>query len=363
MERVDVVVVGGGVAGLAAGWAAAAGGVRAIVVDEAPLPRASHMLYALSARDLEIAGLDASSAERVHDRMSIAPHDPVLLGDSMAIHAVRAQALHVHLLTKARTAGAEIRPGARRVRTTSDRDGWIIRSENGEPIRAPILIVADGARSPTLASIGVAEAQRFSVSQAEVVTFLCATWDLPPSELGKHTIPLVHESGGPMGRWEILPGRDGVTVAVGPVWEKWASPSSPGTFAALDRATRALALPHKPRAIEMEEWRLDMLPVPPTFDGGIVIGAAAGHRPRRPLDGQGALLRAGRIAGRAAAKAVHLEDAGAKALGGMMADEYLEIVAHVEAEIAHESHGLRRERAGRIIDAQTALRRSTMRIE
>lgn len=350
MERVDVVIVGGGVAGLAAAAAASAGGVRAIVVEQASLPRSMQLLYAMSAEDLELMGLDAIVAERVHDRLTTG-ETPVALGGNLAIHAVRAQTVHQHLYTKARNAGAEIRDGVKAAGTMLDQEGWLVRVSGAEPIRAPILIVADGARSTTLSSIGLAAAQRFSPRQAEIVTFLCATWELPPSEQGKYTIPSIREGWGPISRWEILPGRDRLTVALGPVWfgaaesdEAWPSAASRGAIAALDQVCRSLELPAKPKAVELEEWRLDALPVPSTFDGGLVIGAAAGHRPRRPLSAQGSLFRAGRLAGHSAARAVFSGRWDAAALSELLGEEYRFLASEVAAEIAYEAHGLRRPR-------------------
>lgn len=350
MERVDVVIVGGGVAGLAAAAAAAAGGVRAIVVEQVSLPRTAHLLYALTERELSTIGLPAKQAERIHGQ-AVFGGEPVTLGGTLPIHAIRAQALHHHLYLRAKKAGAELRDGVKAASTALDHEGWIVRVLGAEPIRAPILIVADGARSTTLQSIGLAAAQRFSPSWAEVVTFLCATWDLPPSELNKHPMPAIRETQGPVGRCEILPGRDRLTIALGPVWSgvgapdrTWPSAASGAAIAALDRLCRELELPTKPRAVELEEWRLDALPVPPTFDGGIVIGAAAGHRPRRPLSAQGALFRAGALAGAAAAKAVLAQTWRAAELGRLLGDGYGELLAEVQAEIAHEAHGLRRAR-------------------
>lgn len=349
MERVDVVVVGGGAAGLSAAWGAAAGGVRAIVIEETELPRPAQGLYALGKRDFTDLGLEISASERVHRLMRVNDRPEVELDWNLAIYVVRGQTIHHQLYTRARGAGAEIRDGATAVGAELDQEGWVVRIAGGEPVRAPVLIIADGARSSMLTAIGLANAQRLSRQGAEVVSTLCATWDLPPSEASKHTMFRAHESRGPLGRAELLPGKDRVTLAVGPVWHGVASRDDEWPANALARGTIARAaklfdLPALPRTIEVEEWRLDALPSPPVFDGGMVIGGAAGHRPHRPLSSHGALVRCGKVAGRAAAQAVLSASWRADELAAHLGEAHRALVAEVEAEVAYEAHGLRRPR-------------------
>lgn len=351
MERVDVVVIGGGLAGLAAGGASAQGGVRSILVEQDTLPRADEGLQALTRHELETLGLGVDDAERVLTRMHVGPHDPVELAGRAVLCAVRTEHLHRHLLERARRAGMELRDGTAVGGLTLDPEGWTLDLEGAEPIRAPILVVADGVRSPTLQRLGVADAQRFTPTQSEIITFGRAQFSLKGDELERFDAYRVEERGGPMSRYEILPGATDLTLAFGPVWQSgtgetpWPSATHPATTRALEIAVRKLDLPSDALAVSLEEWRLGGLPCPATFDGGMVVGAAAGHRPPWPLRASSALIRQGEQAGRAAARAVLDKAWTAKALAERLGVGYDEHVASTRAALAFEAEGLRERRS------------------
>lgn len=351
MERVDVVVVGGGLAGLAAGAAAAAGGVRAILVEADALPRGGQGLQALSRGEMEALGLGSDQAQRVLSLMQVGDRPPVELGGRAVIGAVRGETLHRHLLDRARRSGLELRDRTQARAVTLDPEGWVVELERAEPVRAPILIIADGVRSRILRTLGVATAQHFTPGHAEAVTFLVAHFELNREQLAGFDTYRIAEASGPMSRLELLPGDDGVTLAVGPIWQSidgdapWPSPEHPAAQRALRVAIRALGLPAAPRSVELEEWRIGGLPCPATFDGGMVIGAAAGHKPPWPLRASHALVMQGEEAGRAAARAVLEKVWSASALAERLGAGYDLAVAPARAGFVMEAEGLRRRRS------------------
>lgn len=326
MERVDVVVVGQGVCALAAATRAAREGVRAIVVDRGPRLADSEALLCVADADLAVLELPATAVDRSH-----------VSADGQTDHLIVSSALAGHLERRARAAGAELRSAADRSTSVRlDPDGWRVAIAGGEPIRAPLLILAEGARAPSLGELGIAAAQHMCADGADVATWAVATWMLPPSELAKHDQPRVKLGPGPLGRLELWPGRDRVTVRIGPIWSSgagWPSPGHPRVLSVVTRAARALGLPTRATAIELDETRLDALPFPPTFDGGLVIGLGAGHAPRSPARRTAALARLGEAAGRAAATAVLRDSRTARALGESLGDDYRALFADAVAEL------------------------------
>lgn len=339
MERVDVVVVGQGVCALAAVTRAAREGVRAILVDRGPRLADSPALLTLSADDLGVLELSADAHER-----------PLSTVDGQAIHVVVGASLGAHLEKRARAAGAELRPAVDRATSLRlDADGWRVGIAGSEPIRAPILVLAEGARAPGLVDLGIAAAQRMSPDGADVATWATATWMLPPSELAKHTSLEVQTGPGPLGRLELVPGHDRVTVRLGPVWSSggsWPSPQHPRVLGMIARAARALDLPLRPTAVELDETRLDALPFPPTFDGGMVVGLGAGHGPRSATSRSAALARLGDAAGRAAAEAILLGTPTARALGEALGEGYRTLCEAALEELGPRGRRLERVFAG-----------------
>lgn len=350
MERVDVVVIGGGLAGLAAASAAAQGGVRSILVEKDTLPRGGEALTALSRRELTSLGLTEEDGERVLARMRVEGHEGVGLDGQAVLVSVQMERLHRHMLERARRAGMELRDGTRAGSVGLDPEGWIVELEGGEPIRAPILVIADGVRSRTLQHLGVSVAQRLTPADAEVVTCFTAHFNLDKKQAAAFEEYRIIEASGPMSRYELLPGKKGVTLAFGPVWQSsngeapWPSAAHPSAMRALEIATRVLNLPSDPSSIGVEEWRIGGLPCPATFDGGMVIGAAAGHRPPWPLRASHALVRQGELAGGAAAKAVLDKVWSARALSNRLGADYDAAVAPARAAFSWESNGLRQRR-------------------
>jgi len=344
MERVDVAVLGNGVEALAAAAAAASGGVRVILVADDGVPRNSETLYGVRAGELAAMGLGDEIADRRHDVLRVEGSAPIALAEGMELLVVAGSTLDDAVATQAKKAGAELRTRAEVVHADLDPEGWRLQLSAGEPIRAPVLIVADGARSRTLETLGIAQAQRFSASGAEIVTFLCATWEVGVKTADAHRDWRIVGSPGPLGRVEILPGRKMITAAFGPIWRGiavpdsgWPSPHGKTVDVHLETARRLIGVDSEPDALDVEEWRLDALPTPATFDGGVVIGAAAGHRLHEPLTSGGHGMASGRVAGRAAARAVLAKDWTAANLKAELSDEYSELTQSVGAQIAHSA--------------------------
>lgn len=350
LERVDVVVVGGSIGGITAALSAAKGGVRTILVEQSTLPKPSRILYALRKVELDHLGIKAAQAERVLYQVEVNDRGPASLGDDLAYYAVSAQSLQEDLVSRARAAGVLVRDGTPAARAEFDREGWRVTLYGAEPVRAPILIIADGARSKTLKAIGISEAQRYSAENAEIMTFAVARFNVGEKAANKFASFKIIESHGPLSRIEVLPGSDSLTVAFGPIWRGVATPPdatapSHELQPILEVVRRKLSLSIPPESVEREEWRLDALPVPATFDGGIVIGAAAGHRKREALCATGQLARAGELAGEAAASAVLSKRWHASALREELGRAYLDVVEPTLSGVGYEARGLRKKRA------------------
>jgi hypothetical protein len=270
----------------------------------------------------------------------------------MAIYSVRLVRLHQHLLQRARSAGASVRDRSEAVGFAAEDDGWRIELSHGEPIQAPILIVADGARSSTLEALGISSAQRFSGpgSAAEVLSFAIGHWGVGEAKASTLDALQILETDGPLGRFEVLPGKDAVSVAFGPIWRgpdqsdtSWQSGFA-GAVGGLQLLEAKLGLTTSPQTTEVLEHRIDALSSPPTFDGGIVIGAAAGRCPRSPLTSIGAVMRAGNAAGAAAAASTLAKAYAAGDLAKNLGPADAEIHSALCAELAFEAHGLRHPR-------------------
>ncbi len=351
MERVDVVIVGEGTAAWSAAAAAARGGVRTILLDRRWGER-SGALVRLKASELAELGIPPGRAERTHNKLVASPKGHADLGGHRLEHAIRRDVLADHLAQRAEAERVGVVDGHGEIELVFELDGWRVSPRAGEPVRAPVLLLAEAARAPLLESIGVGEVQRMSRSGAEIATHLVATWELPPSEMQKHNAIQVLEGRGPLGRIEVLPGRDRVTVAMGPIWAglaidegPWPSVHHPAARFAIERTARLLGLPASPTSVELDEWRLDALPSPPSFDGGLVVGAGAGQRRRDPLGAEADAFILGRAAGHAAAQAVLAETLRAKSIGALLGEAYAGVVAAINAEICYEAQGLRYHRA------------------
>jgi len=312
VERVDVVIVGQGVVALAAATRAAHDGVRALFVDRGPRLANAESLSRVPASVLERLGLEAAATEQA---IGPSPSED---------HAVLTSTIGQALERRARSAGVAIQNAPRRpIELKLEAGGWLVTVEGGEPVRAPLLILAEDARALLAEELGIGRTQRTTEDAAEIATWVAATWLLPPSELGKHSTAWVRTGAAPLTRSELLAGRDRVTLRVGPIWAaENGSAQHPAVVSAVSRAARKLGLPPVATTVEVEEVRLDAMPCPTAFDGGLVIGAGAGHASRVPGIGIELDLDLGEEVGRAAARAVLAEDFTTRALELALGDAY-----------------------------------------
>ncbi|MFE9695154.1 geranylgeranyl reductase family protein [Micromonospora sp. NPDC005806] len=155
----DLVVVGGGPAGLSAAQAAARAGVRTLVVE-----RATHPRYKTCG-----GGLIGTSLAEVADRIEVPVHDRVdritvtrdgrreftrrHSGPLLAM--VRREEFDDRLRAAAIAAGAEVREGVAVRAVEQDPDEVRLRLADGDVVRARTVIGADGSSGITARHVGV----------------------------------------------------------------------------------------------------------------------------------------------------------------------------------------------------------------
>ncbi|MFR9780868.1 geranylgeranyl reductase family protein [Micromonospora sp. MS34] len=155
----DLVVVGGGPAGLSAAHAAARAGVRTLVVE-----RATHPRYKTCG-----GGLIGVSLDEVADRIGVPAHDRVdrvtVTRDGRReftrrysaplLAMVRREEFDDRLRAAAVAAGAEIREGVAVRAVEQDPDEVRLRLAGGETVHARTVIGADGSSGITARHVGV----------------------------------------------------------------------------------------------------------------------------------------------------------------------------------------------------------------
>jgi flavin-dependent dehydrogenase len=153
----DLVVIGGGPAGLATAIAAAAQGLDAVVLERRGLPADKACGEGLLPGG--VRALEALGAARHLDPDGWAPLRAIrwVQEDGTFAEArlpppggmgIRRLALSAALAARAREAGAEIREGVTVRSHARDADGVTATLEGGEEVRARLLVAADGLGSP-----------------------------------------------------------------------------------------------------------------------------------------------------------------------------------------------------------------------
>jgi geranylgeranyl reductase family protein len=150
----EVIVAGAGPAGASAARALAAAGIDALLVDRAAFPRNKPCGGGISTRALirfpwlraAIQGIDQHVVSRLHlegpDDASIditSPEPCVLL--------VRRVELDHALVRAAVAQGARMRTGFEITQVRSDAAGVTLQARNGDVLRAPMVVAADGVHS------------------------------------------------------------------------------------------------------------------------------------------------------------------------------------------------------------------------
>ncbi|MEU4793176.1 geranylgeranyl reductase family protein [Micromonospora tulbaghiae] len=155
----DLVVVGGGPAGLSAAHAAARAGVRTLVVE-----RATHPRYKTCG-----GGLIGASLAEIDDRVEVPAHDRVdrvtftrdgrraftRRHPAPLVTMIRREEFDDRLRAAAVTAGAQVREGVAVRAIEQDPDEVRLRLAGGETVRARAVIGADGSSGVTVRHVGV----------------------------------------------------------------------------------------------------------------------------------------------------------------------------------------------------------------
>ncbi|ATO13046.1 hyaluronate lyase [Micromonospora sp. WMMA2032] len=155
----DLVVVGGGPAGLSAAVAAARAGVRTLVVE-----RATHPRYKTCG-----GGLIGTSLAEVDGRIEVPAHDRVdrvtftrdgrraftRRHPAPLVTMIRREEFDHRLRAAAVTAGAQVREGVAVRAVEQDPDGVRLRLADGEVVHARAVVGADGSSGVTARHVGV----------------------------------------------------------------------------------------------------------------------------------------------------------------------------------------------------------------
>ncbi|MFI7252619.1 geranylgeranyl reductase family protein [Micromonospora chalcea] len=155
----DLVVVGGGPAGLSAAHAAARSGVRTLVIE-----RATHPRYKTCG-----GGLIGTSLAEVTDRVKVPAHDRVdrvtftrdgrraftRRHPSPLVTMIRREEFDDRLRAAAVAAGARVREGVAVRAVEQDPDEVRLRLADGEVVRARAVVGADGSSGVTARHVGV----------------------------------------------------------------------------------------------------------------------------------------------------------------------------------------------------------------
>ncbi|WP_431936867.1 geranylgeranyl reductase family protein [Micromonospora sp. RP3T] len=155
----DLVVVGGGPAGLSAARAAARAGVRTLVVERATHPRYKTCGGGLIGTSLAEAGdvIEVPAQDRV-DRVTFTRDGRRAFTRRHAaavITMIRREEFDDRLRAAAVSAGAEVREGVAVRAVEQDPDEVRLRLADGEVVRARAMVGADGSSGVTARHVGV----------------------------------------------------------------------------------------------------------------------------------------------------------------------------------------------------------------
>jgi len=158
----DVIVAGAGPAGAMAAYTLAKAGRRALLVERYPLPRQKPCGGGISTRVLARFPWLAEPLRRIptHSVSSLYLEGPSggvfrMQSNGPAVILIRRIEFDFLLATLAREAGAEILSPAAIAQASQDADGVTLRTRDGQELRAPIVIAADGVNSVVARRLGL----------------------------------------------------------------------------------------------------------------------------------------------------------------------------------------------------------------
>ena len=158
----DVIVAGAGPAGAMAAYTLAKAGRRVLLVERYPLPRQKPCGGGISTRVLARFPWLADALRRIptHAVSSLYLEGPSggvfrMRSNGPAVILIRRIEFDFLLATLAREAGAEILSPAAIAQASQDADGVTLRTRDGQELRAPIVIAADGVNSVVARRLGL----------------------------------------------------------------------------------------------------------------------------------------------------------------------------------------------------------------
>jgi hypothetical protein len=215
IRRVDIAVIGGGIAGKACALGLAQLGLQTIeiapdlgnLVSSPAGPQWGQRIYAFSPSTQKLLAhlqiwdaLDHSRIQAVRDMRIFGDRGEV--SDQLHLSAFEAGTpqlawigesnLIEHTLDQATRFQNKLEQMSDTVeKLEADTDGVILRLKNHAPIRALLVVAADGANSPTRASIGVSASEESYSQSAVVANWLCTQahletayqWFLPGGDI------------------------------------------------------------------------------------------------------------------------------------------------------------------------------------
>ena len=242
MERSDVIILGGGLVGLALAAALDASGLTAVVIDPADPDTRTGAAFDGRATAL------SSSSKRMFDAICVSEYFPVPGGPIRRIEVADGLApgglafdpgaddeplgwmhenRHLRAALRARAEqGKGIELLWQRRAETIDRaaHGVTVTLDDGRAIRAPLLIAAEGRNSPTREAAGIRVA-RWKYDHAAIVSTL--RHDLPHDEVA-------HEIFYPSGPFALLPMTDDGSVHRSAIVWSVAADDAPGLLSLSD---------------------------------------------------------------------------------------------------------------------------------
>ena len=321
----EAIVVGGGPAGSLAALTLAARGVRALLLDRKRFPRdkpcGGGIRYGVYRRFPELADYLRKTVA-IHEIRRVRMESPAgvtVLAESAAplYLTLRRTELDAALLARARQAGVEVVEGARVADIARSRDGVTVRTIDGHPFAAQVVIGADGVNSVVARQAGLSDG--FADDALAIDTM--EETDL--AELGvadPGTIYVAYGWRGYPGYGYVFPKRDCVDAGVGFLLSFFKRSLAGGPYEHHARFLEAAAargvVRGRSRRENVKAYRLPLGgPLPRTYaERVLVCGDAGGFVNAYTGEGIYYAMVTGRHAGETAAAAIAAGDCSAAVL-------------------------------------------------